>query len=279
VIVRAKNKADTIEDTFRALARQTVPLEIIVIDSGSTDGTVEIARRYAATVVEIPPEEFSYGGTLNLGSRLATTDIHVSLSAHGTDLDPTWVEACLRHFEDPLVAGITGYGVGPDGSPLASAYRPSLNEALRNPGWGYSNHAGSWRAAVVREHPFREDLPACEDKEWFWRVLAAGWQVVIDPDLVVPSDHRRAAGLRALWGREYREGLAFAMVGRPVTHGLRDTLTEWLTDFSDDSRWPRAMRLLSPPRAVESWAHYLGTRAGRRARPSSTQGPAARAEP
>ena len=45
-----------------------------MIDSGSTDGTVAIASRYADHVVEIPPEEFSYGGTLNLGSRLATTD-------------------------------------------------------------------------------------------------------------------------------------------------------------------------------------------------------------
>jgi rhamnosyltransferase len=269
VIVRAKNKADTIEDTFRALGRQTVPLEVIVIDSGSTDGTVEIARRCADTVVEIPAEEFSYGGTLNLGSRLATTEIHFSLSAHGTELEQTWVEKCLRHFEDPRVAGITGYGTGPDGTRLTSPYRPSLDEALSNPGWGYSNHAGSWRAAVLREHPFREDLPACEDKEWFWRVLAAGWQFVIDPDLVVPSNHRRAAGLKALWGREYREGFAFAMLGRPVSHGLRDTLARWLTEFSDDSRWPRAMRPLSPPRAVEYWAHYMGTRAAQRAMPSS----------
>jgi rhamnosyltransferase len=265
VIVRAKNKADTIEDTFRALARQTVPLEIIVIDSGSTDDTVAIARRHADTVVEIPAQDFSYGGTLNLGSRLATTEIHFSVSAHGTQLRQTWVEECLRHFEDPLVAGITGYGVGPDGSPLTSAYRPSLDAALSNPGWGYSNHAGAWRGAVVREHPFREDLPACEDKEWFWRVLAAGWQVVIDPDLVVPSDHRRAAGLHALWGREYREGYAFAMLGRPVTTGARDTAAAWLTDFQHESRWPRAVRPLSPQRIIEYWAHYAGTRAAQRA--------------
>ena len=264
VIVRAKNKADTIEDTFRTLARQTVPLEVIVIDSGSTDGTVEIARGCADRVVEIPAEEFSYGGTLNLGSRLASTEIHFSLSAHGTHLKQTWVEECLRHYEDPRVAAITGYGIGPDGTPLLSAYRPRLDEALSNPSWGYSNHAGSWRAAVLREHPFREDLPACEDKEWFWRVLAAGWHVVIDPDLVVPSHHRRAAGLKALWGREYREGFAFAVLGRPVTDGLGDTLRGWLTDFSHDSRWPTVIRPLSPPRAVESWAHYLGTLAARR---------------
>jgi rhamnosyltransferase len=265
VIVRAKNKAGTIEDTFRALARQTVPLEIIAIDSGSTDATVEIARRYAHTVVEIPAEEFSYGGTLNLGSRLATTEIHFSVSAHGTELRPTWVEECLRHFDDPLVAGITGYGVGPDGSRLRSPYRPSLEEALSNPGWGYSNHAGAWCAAVLREHPFREDLPACEDKEWFWRVLAAGWQVVIDPHIVVPSYHRRAAGLQALWGRQYREGYAFAMLGRPLTTGARATAAAWLTDFQYESRWPRAVRPLSPQRIVEYWAHYAGTRAAQRA--------------
>jgi rhamnosyltransferase len=264
IIIRAKNKAKTIEETFRTLARQTVPLEVIVIDSGSTDGTVDIARRHADQVLEIPPHTFSYGGTLNMGSRIARADIHFSLSAHGTALKETWVEECLRHYDDPLVAATTGYGIGPNGARLTSPYRPSLDEALTDCGWGYSNHAGSWRASVLREHPFREDLPACEDKEWFWRVLAAGWHVVIDPALVVPSDHRRAAGLRALWGRQYREGYAFAVLGRPVTSGLGDSVRGWLTDFRQDSPWPRALRPLSPFRAVEYWGNYFGTLAGRR---------------
>ena len=82
VIVRAKNEARGIERTFKSLRRQTVPVEIVVVDSGSTDGTVEIARRWCDRLVEIPAESFTYGYSLNCGAEVALAPFHFSLSAH-----------------------------------------------------------------------------------------------------------------------------------------------------------------------------------------------------
>ena len=97
VIVRCKDKASTIERTFLALREQTVPVEVVVVDSGSTDGTLEIAERYADRLLRIRPEEFSYGHALNLGAAAASGEVHFALSAHGTGLSPTWIADSLRH--------------------------------------------------------------------------------------------------------------------------------------------------------------------------------------
>ena len=266
VIVRCKDKAGTIERTFAELRRQTVDVEIVVVDSGSTDGTLEVAERFADRIVRIRPEEFTYGHALNLGAEAASAEIHIALSAHGTPLSPTWVEDSLRHYDDPAVAGTNGALATPSGRPLAGPYRPSLEEALGNPTWGFSNHAGSWRAETWRQHPFRADLRSCEDKEWFWRVLRAGWSVVFDPALLVPSHHRRRAGVRALWRRTFWEFQVLTALGHDPSGGFRQTLHDWWHVFPPGSRWPVPVRRVSPYRATEHWAAYAGARSGRRHR-------------
>jgi rhamnosyltransferase len=263
VIVRSRNKADTIERTLGALRAQTVPVEIVVVDSGSVDGTLDIARQRADVVVAIPPHEFSYGGALNIGSRAASGDVHFPLSAHSVPSSARWVADSLVHYEDDLVAGTNGAIEGPDGRQLDGPYQPSLAEVMTNTLWGFSNHAGSWRASVVREYPFRSDLRACEDKEWFWRVLAAGYRVAFDPALYIPSTHRRDGGAWALWLRCYREALALAELGHPPVLGLRETMRNWSNDFSHPSRWPKGVRFFSPYRIAEQTGFYVGSRAGR----------------
>src|SRR4051794_37307753 len=167
VIVRAKDKAATIERTLRALRAQTVPAEIGVVDSGSTDGTLEIARRWADVVVEIDPGDFSYGGALNLGARRASGTVHFALSAHSVPERDDWIEQSLRLYADDGQVGATNTAMlTPDGTPIEGWYFQTLEDVDRCPVWGFSNHASSWRAEIWRELPFREDLLACEDKEW-----------------------------------------------------------------------------------------------------------------
>ena len=83
VVVRARNKEQTIERALSGLRSQTVETEVILVDSGSTDRTVEIARRYCDQVISIPPEAFTYGHALNL-RRMSTPagDVVFALSAH-----------------------------------------------------------------------------------------------------------------------------------------------------------------------------------------------------
>jgi GT2 family glycosyltransferase len=269
-VVRAKNKEKTIELTLRGLRDQTVETEIILVDSGSTDRTIEIARPYCDQILSIPAEEFSYGGALNLGAQQATGDVVFALSAHCVPPTPQWVEWALQAYADERVAGTFGSMRAPDGTSLIAPTKFVLADLKADPTWGFSNHASSWRRSAWREFPFNDKLVACEDKEWMWRVLGTGLCVVADPRLVVDARHRRQAGVIALYGRMYREHLVLAELLDYPRLTVPTLLRRWWSELPNGSPRPLWQRRLSPWRAVELLGEFTGDRAGARRRGEHT---------
>jgi rhamnosyltransferase len=265
-VVRAKNKEGTIERALRGLRGQTVQPEVILVDSGSTDGTVELARPYCDQVIRIEPEAFSYGRALNLGTEHASGEVVFALSAHCVPSTSEWVELSLNAYADHDVAGTWGPLTRPDGSPLEGPAKFSLADLGSDVTWGLSNHASSWRKQVWAKFPFDEHLVACEDKEWMWRVLSAGFSLYADPRLVVDSSHRRDAGVRSLYKRVHRERLVLSeMLGYPRLT-LPGLARKWWSEFPDASPRPNWQRRFSPWRAAELTGEYTGDLAGARRR-------------
>lgn len=260
VIVRAKDKASTIGRTLASLRRQTVPVEIIVVDSGSTDGTVDIAAAWADRIIEIPSSSFSYGGALNAGAAAASCRVHAALSAHGVPLPEHWLEASLRRYERADVAATNQAEHTPTGRRITGTYHQTLDDIATHPRWGFSNHASTWLAEVWRELPFREDLPACEDIEWSWRVLASGRCIAYSPELDVPMTHRRSAGPRDLVRRAQREAQAMVSLGAGAPLTARSAVRAWWTCFPDESPKPRLVRRASPYRVAELLGAWSGSR-------------------
>jgi glycosyltransferase involved in cell wall biosynthesis len=271
VVVRAKNKEETIELALAGLRSQTIETEIILVDSGSTDRTVEIARPYCDEIVAITAEAFSYGGALNLGAQRSTGEIVFALSAHCAPPGPNWVEQSLEAYADDQVAGTFGYRCGPDGTLLASPTKFGLADLPAGPTWGFTNHGSSWRRRVWERFPFDEQLISCEDKEWMWRVLAAGLCIVADPRLIVEGSHRRRAGLRALYKRVHREHLVLSeLLDYPRLSGPT-LLRRWWSDFPEPSSYSNWQRRFSPMRSVELLGEFTGDLSGSRRRGDQTR--------
>jgi rhamnosyltransferase len=265
VIVRAKDEAADIERCLRRIRAQTVPVELLVVDSGSTDGTLEIARHLADRVVEIAPEDFTFGGALNTGAAAATAPIHVAVSAHCFLERDDWIARALEHFADPRVGGAFGIRTQPDGAPLTEPLTVTGGELRRRPYWGFTNHASAWRAEAWRELPIDEQLSACEDREWMWRALDHGWAFVADPALWVSVGHRRDAGLRALYRRTRKEADALARISGRDDFDVRAALRAWWSDMPAGGRRPPALQRLNYLRATEIAGRWAGERSARRA--------------
>ena len=264
VIVRSRDSAATIERTFRTLRDQTAAVEIVVVGSGSTDATLDLARQWADRVVTIPPRSFSFGGALNEGARAASAPIHFALSSHCYLERRDWIERSLAHYARSDVAATGGAYFSFDGRRMLEPVYQTAEAVRANPFWGFSNHAGSWRASVWERFPFDEQIEACEDKEWAWRVLQAGWVIAFDPFLVVESLHRRTAGLRPFYRRVEREARAQVAAGLPVPKlTVRGSLRQWWSEFPKDSPYPPMLHRLSYLRAAELVARYKGQRQAR----------------
>jgi rhamnosyltransferase len=253
MVIRAKNEAATIGQTLERLRAQTLAheAEVVVVDSGSRDATVAIARHAGARVIEIPAASFTYGGALNVGCEDAATPLIVALSAHAPPTGDDWLERLLEPFEDQRVACACGYAVGPDGSPLRERLVQDLELARAHPFWGYSNSAGAFRADLWRARPFREDMPGTEDKEWAWHWLHEGRLVVIDPSFAVAHSDHHEDGPRLTYARARNVWRGFAMYLDLEPYTVRDLARDWLTELDGYPShlrarlgWRRAAKLL-----------------------------------
>jgi glycosyltransferase involved in cell wall biosynthesis len=265
VIVRAKDEAASIGRVLELLREQDLggeELELIVVDSGSTDGTPAIARRAGATVIEIPAASFTFGGSLNTGCEAASAQVLIALSAHAFPPDSGWARRMLAWFDDPLVACAYGCPNAPDGGDLCEPVVQDEAHARRYPYWGYGNPAGGFRAELWRERPFRSDMPGTEDKEWAWHWLQRGLHAVIDPALAVEHDHSKD-GVRETYGRYVREWEGYGMYLDLPPYRLRDVLHEWWTDRETYASQARAR--LSHRRLARLAGTYAGRRRGARA--------------
>ena len=94
--VRTKNVLSV--RALSAIFQQDIdlPFEVIVIDSGSTDRTLDIVRRHAVRLYEIEAREFSYGRALNLGAKLAEGRYLINLSAHCIPTSDRWITNLVK---------------------------------------------------------------------------------------------------------------------------------------------------------------------------------------
>src|SRR6266542_56515 len=105
IIIRAYNEEKHIGRLLEGIRQQTLKdVEIILVDSGSTDGTVPVAESFGARIVHIRPDEFTFGRSLNYGIKAAQREFIVIASAHVYPVYPDWLETLLRPFQDNSLA-------------------------------------------------------------------------------------------------------------------------------------------------------------------------------
>jgi glycosyltransferase involved in cell wall biosynthesis/GT2 family glycosyltransferase len=197
-IVLVKDGRRYLGEVLEALGREGVD-EVLVLDSGSADGSVEIARAAGARVHEIAPDEFGHGRTRNLAAELASGDRLAFLTQDATPVSG-WFAA---HNEALELADDVGVSFGPhlprpETSPMiarelteffagfAPDGRPAVQRAGDDP--FLSNVNACYRRACWEHVRFR-DVPYAEDQAFGRDALAAGWAKAYHPGAAVLHAH------------------------------------------------------------------------------------------
>lgn len=217
IVILTKNGGKRFVEALEAMKRldTAVPYEVIVIDSGSTDGTPEIAERHRARVHRIRPEEFGHGRTRNLGASLARGEIVVYLTQDAVPASPRWLSALTAPLGDPQVAGVYGRQLPDQTSPMEHFFLETVYPAQRivkrldrhRPRFFdlfFSDVNSAIRKSVWGRYPFPEDVLMSEDQYWAGAALLAGYTIVYEPTAAVWHSHRYTLG--RLFRRNFDSG-------------------------------------------------------------------------
>ncbi|EHN80142.1 bi-functional transferase/deacetylase [Streptomyces coelicoflavus ZG0656] len=212
VIVPAYNEKECIEATLRSLARSTHPIEIIVVDDGSTDGTAEIAESLGLPGVRVVRQaNAGKPAALNNGVRHARYDIVVMMDGD-TVFEPDTVRHLVQPFADPSVGAVAGNAKVGNRRTLIGAWQHieyvmgfnldrRMYDLLRCmptiPG-----AIGAFRREAVLQVGGMSDDTLAEDTDITIALHRAGWRVVYE-------EHARAwteapGSLGQLWSQRYR---------------------------------------------------------------------------
>ena len=202
LVIRAWNEAPKLKALLEAIAAQdyTGSVELVVVDCGSTDGTLSIAKSAKAKIVHLAQAEFSYPKSLNIGIEAASNEVVAEMVAHALPIDKAWLSSGVRHLGDPSVAGVYApVKAVPKASPAERAlYDPGYKWAklqgvqeITKPGIGVFGATNIvLRRSLWEQHPFDERYGAGgEDGEWATWVLEHGYKIICDPAFAVYHSH------------------------------------------------------------------------------------------
>lgn len=270
IVIRTLNEAQHLNDLLLMIARQqtdNLEVETVLIDSGSTDGTVEIAERHGARVTTIDKSEFSFGRSLNRGCAFSTGDFLVLISGHCVPVDEHWLQALCQPLIDGQVAYTYGRQIGDDDSNYSerrifAKYFPKTS-AVPQDGFFCNNANSALLRSAWEQHPFDEELTGLEDMELAKRLVAVGMKIGYVAE--APVFHHHQEGWRQIRRRFEREALALRSIMPEVHLSRFDVLRYVISSTYGDWRAAARNNITSTTKADMlryRWNQFTGSYKG-----------------
>lgn len=268
IVIRCYNEEKHIGRLLTGIIQQTLRhVEIIIVDSGSTDSTLAIASRYPVKILSIQPEEFSFGRSLNVGCRSATGEFIVITSGHVYPIYKDWLEKLLSPFENSRIALVYGKQRGArttkfsEHQVFAKWFGDKSDLEQDHP---FCNNANAAiRRRIWEQLPYNEEITGLEDIDWANRAMQLGYKIAYRADAVVFHVHNEIP--LQTYNRYRREAIALKNIF-PNEHFhfgdfVRLFLSNVFTDYGHALREGMlARQWLEIPRfrLMQFWGTYRG---------------------
>lgn len=278
VIIPVKNGGSLLRECLSAVFSQQTdfPFEVLCVDSGSRDDSLDIIRSFPARLMQIDPATFGHGRTRNLAIQNSHSPFVALITQDAVPDDSAWLSELIAPMrENEEVAGVFGRHKPHPGCIPSEAFMlerhfanfgadTTLFRIRPGPeGWAhyeahkahyrfFSDNNAALRRSVWARIPYR-DVEFMEDQLWGADVLEAGYIKAYAPHAVVRHSHNyspltqaRRAFDEARFHREYFDS--------PHLPGIRALMREKLYHSRDDVR-----RMMSEPNAGSRLARTLVT--------------------
>lgn len=270
IVIRTYNEERYLPELLDAIADQETDglnVEVIIVDSGSTDKTLEIVSGRADKVVHIAKEDFSFGRSINLGCQAATGDYLVFTSAHCVPASRRWLVELVR----PLVENKVTYSYGRQlGGPeskfsecqLLLKYFPEVSQVPQE-GFFCNNANAALRRDLWERFPFDEALTGLEDMHLAKKLVENGHRLGYVAE--APVYHYHHESWSKVKRRYEREAIALQHIMPEVQVGFRDFLryvmSAILLDSGTAMQQKRLLRVFPEIvmfRLMQYWGTYRG---------------------
>nr|MDO8081177.1 glycosyltransferase family 2 protein [Candidatus Freyarchaeota archaeon] len=250
VIILTKNAGDIFDALLNRIFKQEFSgeFEVLVIDSGSRDNTLTIAKNYPVRIYTIKPEEFQRGKTRNLGGNLAKNNIIVYISQDAIPIDRRWLEELVMPLKDEKIVAVYGRQIAHKNANLMEKFfykffypkvprtitTKSIEQNLEDfylSNAFISNVNAAMKKSIWTKIKFDESIAFSIDKKWAIDVLKAGYNISYAPDACVYHSHNYS--LISAFKRRFDDGAAMQLIckGDKGKYGPRTTIVYLINEF------------------------------------------------
>ena len=191
IVIRSKNEEKFIGKVLEKIFSQKIDFsfEVIVIDSGSKDKTLEIGKKFPIRIYQIPARKFTFGYALNYGVKLSNGEYIVFLSAHAIPENDKWLKSLIV----PLVKNENVLATYGKQKPVLGLNPLEEMELLawfsdKNPKCIFSNANCAIKKEILYKFPFDENILSSEDRLWALK-LPAEFKIEYVPSASVFHSH------------------------------------------------------------------------------------------
>ncbi len=218
VAILTKNGGEEFVEVLERIAAQDidVPVEIVLVDSGSKDGTLDAARAHGARIHEIPPEEFAFGDTRDLLFSLCRGRVIATISQDAHPVGSRWLESLTRPIRDGRADIVQGF----ENLATKPFYWDRIGRFNFSSEWNpfYETFGRDWLStanfAASRDAWERAGfgpISMCSDKLFQKRASIEGLRTIYARDAVV--EHGHEYHIVSLFKRLANEGMALRLLG------------------------------------------------------------------
>ncbi len=276
IVIRTLNEERYLDELLTTISKQKrtdFSWEILLIDSGSTDKTLEIAGHHDCQVLKIPKSEFTFGRSLNIGCEAARGRFLVFISGHCIPAKEDWLTNIIKPLREGQATYCYGNQKGTKTTKFSEqqVFEKYFDPVKRTPQPDYfvNNANAALLADAWAQHPFDESITGLEDMHLAKRLVATGMLVGYADNATVYHIHDES-WMQVKWRFE-REAMALREIDPSLHMSRRDLVRCIYSSIAYD--WQEAFRLriffkewwkIMAFRTCQYWGSYVGSKASRK---------------